>query len=181
MQYGTNWNGISLQATVSQTRLIWKMLGIALTWVCGEALFCLIWLLMSVILSHFCHLDTFSAEKTRPGLSSLAYWLLTRTWFKQETHCGIWEKLQVSAVYPRAPSISASLWCLQALSKWRGGGRESFYPEKVGISWPWQRVRSDKFCFLLLQMWRQCLLPLPLPFTWLKSFKETSSHACPPV
>ena len=64
---------IFLKTSVSQTRLTQKTLGREiLTWVYGEALTCLIWLLMSIILSHLCHLDTFSAEETQPDLSSQA-------------------------------------------------------------------------------------------------------------
>lgn len=72
VECGTDWNGIlssSKDPVCLKSDWPRKEGNRALTWVHGEALVCLIWLLMSVILSHLCHLGNFSAEETQSGLS----------------------------------------------------------------------------------------------------------------
>lgn len=111
---------IVLKTSVFQTRLTQKMLGRGvLTWVHGEALICLIWLLMSIILSHLCYLDTFPADETaRPTISQGKGFQLVPTWAcfqteSKQTHCGIWKRSPVSAVSLGTSSICVSLYCLQ--------------------------------------------------------------------
>lgn len=125
VECGTDWNGIlssSKDPVCLKSDWPRKEGNGALTWVHGEALVCLIWLLMSVILSHLCHLGRELQRKhsqafpRRPNIGQrerVSTAADSKQDSKQKTQSWIWKRPTISVVSLRASSISGSLWCFQ--------------------------------------------------------------------